>query len=115
MQAQAAQMQMQQEMAAAELREKTAKAAKAEAEADRVQAETINVKMTATGTAMTAAQAVIHMPTIAKVADSLLTEAGWKGYNAPAVQGLPPVQPAAPTSMVQPDAASGGAAEAMPA
>lgn len=115
MQAQAAQMQMQQEMAAAELREKNAKAAKAEAEADRVQAETINTKMTATGTAMTAAQAVIHMPTIAKVADNLLTEAGWKGYNAPAVQGLPPVPPTAPTSMVPSDAAAGGAAPAMPA
>lgn len=115
MQAQAAQQQLQQAQIEADLREKNAKAAQAEAQAKKIEAETINTKMTATGTAMTAAQAVIHMPTIAKVADSLLTEAGWKGYNAPAVQGLPPVQPAAPTSMVQPDAASGGAAEAMPA
>lgn len=113
MQAQQKQQAMQQAQFEAELRGKTADAAKKEAEAKRIEAQTINEKMNATGTAMTAAQAVITMPTIAAVADNLLTEAGWKGYNAPA-QGLPPA-PTAPNSMVPPDAAAGGAAPAMPA
>lgn len=113
MQAQQQQQAMQQAQFEAELRGKTADAAKKEAEAKRIEAQTINEKMNATGTAMTAAQAVITMPTIAAVADNLLTEAGWKGYNAPA-QGLPPA-PTAPNSMVPPDAAAGGAAPAIPA
>lgn len=124
-QAQAQQTALQQAQIEAELREKNAKAGKAEAETKRIEAETINEKMNATGTAMTAAQAVIQMPTIAAVADNLLTEAGWKGYNAPS-QGLPSVQPAAPNGMMQEqmlneqmpmqqDAANGGAAPALPA
>lgn len=122
-QAQAEQAAAQKAMFEAELRAKMADAAKKEAETDKINAQTINEKMTATGTAMTAAQAVITMPTIASVADNLLTEAGWKGYSAPA-QGLPVPQQAAPNGMmqmpdgqmpVQPDAANGGAAPAMPA
>ena len=116
---------MQQADFEASLREKNAKAAKAEADAERVKALTINDKMTATNTAMTAATSVVQMPTIAKVADALLGEAGWQGYN-PAIQGLPMQQPAMPAQpqqtapnemppeMAQP-AADGGAAPVMPA
>ena len=108
------------------LREKLAKAAKAEAETDRIKAQTIGDKINATNVAMTAATSVVQMPTIAKVADALLGEAGWQGYN-PAVQGLPMQPPAMPApqpqqtapnemppEMAQP-AADGGAAPVMPA
>lgn len=89
---------IQQAMVEADLREKNAKAAKAEADAERVKAQTIGDKMTATSTAMASAQAVITMPTIAKVADNLLAEAGWQGFTPPATQGLPamPTQPMPP-------------------
>lgn len=88
---QAAQQQaaMQQAMVEADLREKNAKAAKAEADAERVKAQIVGDKMTTANTAMQAAQAVITMPTIAKVADNLLNEAGWQSFTPPAVQGLP--------------------------
>ena len=79
---------LQEAQIAAELRDKNAKAAKAEAETKRIEAQTIGNKMGATQSAMTSAQAVIAMPTIAAVADNLLAEAGWKGYS-PAVGGLP--------------------------
>lgn len=113
MQAQQQQQALQQAQIEADLREKNAKAAQAEAQADKIKAETINTKMTATGTAMTAAMQVIQMPTIATVADNLLTEAGWQGYTPPAAQGLPPMpaQQTAPNGMVQDQAASGGAAQ----
>lgn len=127
MQAQQQMQAMQQADFEATLREKVAKATKAEAEADKIKAQTINEKMAATSTAMTAATSVVQMPTIAKVADALLGEAGWQGYN-PAVQGLPMQQPAmqpqvqsqqtAPNQMppeMAPDAANGGAAPMMPA
>lgn len=114
MQAQAMQAQMQQAQIEAEIRDKNASAAQKEAQADKIKADTINAKMNATGTAMTAATQVIQMPTIATVADHLLTEAGWQGYNAPA-QGLPPMPPSAQGGMMPPDAAAGGAATEMPA
>lgn len=114
MQAQAMQAQMQQAQLEADIRDKNASAAQKEAQADKIKAETINTKMTATGTAMTAATQVIQMPTIATVADHLLTEAGWQGYNAPA-QGLPEMPATAPNGMMPPDAANGGAAPQLPA
>lgn len=99
---------IQQAMVEADLRDKNATAAKKEADAERVKAQTIADKMAATGTAMTAAQAVITMPTIAKVADNLLAEAGWGQFNAPATQGLPPQpmppQGAQPMAAPQPEA-----------
>ena len=103
---QAAQQQaaMQQAMFEAELREKTAKAAKTEADAERVKAQIIGDKMNSANTAMTAAHAVIGMPTIAKVADNLLNEAGWQSFNPPAVQGLP-AQPMPPQGATPPEAA----------
>lgn len=114
---------MQQADFEATLREKVAKAVKAEAEADKIKAQTINEKMTATNTAMIAATSVVQTPTIANIADALLGEAGWQGYN-PAVQGLPmqPPPPAPqqqqtapnqlPPEMAQPPA---GGAEPIPA
>ena len=126
MQAQQAQAQAQQAMFQAELRIKQADATKKEAEARKTDAQTINEKMNAAGTAMTAATAVIQMPTIAAVADNLLGEAGWQSFALPAANGLPPMQQAAPNGMMQgqmpneqmpmqPDAANGGAAPALPA
>jgi hypothetical protein len=103
---------IQQAMVEADLREKNAKASVAEANADRVKAQTIGDKMNATGTAMTAAQAVITMPTIAKVADNLLSEAGWPSFSQPAAQGLPPQpmppQGPAPMGAPTPEAPQGG-------
>ena len=126
MQAAAQAQALQQADIEATLREKIAKALKAEAEADRIKAQTIGEKINATNTAMTAATSVVQMPTIAKIADALLGEAGWQGYN-PAAQGLPMQQPAMPAPQQQQtapnelppemaqQAADGGAATAMPA
>lgn len=113
---QAAQQQaaMQQAMFEAELREKTAKAAKTESDAERVKAQIVGDKMTSANTAMQAAQAVITMPTIAKVADNLLNEAGWSEFSGPAVQsgaaaGLPPqALPPEAAQIEQPAAANSG-------
>lgn len=118
-QAQAEQAAAQKALFEAELREKTAKAAKAEADAaksaagaDLTRAQTVNENMAAAASAMTAATAVIQMPTIAKVADNLLVEGGWTGGTpvpaaAIAAQGMPQpaVQspPIAPNGMVQAD------------
>ena len=120
MQAQQAQSAAAQAQLEAAMREQNAKAAKLEAETKRIEAQTIGDKINATGVAMEAATAVIHMPTIARVADEMLGEAGWKGFS-PAVQGLP-AQPTAPngTAPMPPapaemNAAQGGAAPAIPA
>jgi len=87
---------MQKAAAETAIRVEAAKAAKAEAEAEKIKAQTINEKMNATNTAMTAATSVVQMPTIAKIADNLLGEAGWQGFQQPAMQGLPPQQPMMP-------------------
>lgn len=99
----------------AELREKSAKADKLEAETNKIKADSINAKMTAAGTAMEAATAILHLPTIAKVADNLLADAGWGSANP--AQGLPQpaMQQQAPNGMMQPQAAPGGAAPDLPA
>ena len=123
---QSAQMQQefQTELAGAQLAEQKAKAAKTAAEADkarysaeREQALAMGDRVAATGEAMVAAQAVVMMPTIAKVADGILQEAGWKNYAGevpsgiptnmppPAAQGLPPMpqqQEPAPQDMPPP-------------
>ena len=85
------------------IRVEAAKAAKAEAEAEKIKAQTINEKMNATNTAMTAATSVVQMPTIAKIADNLLGEAGWQGFQQPAMQGLPPQQPMMPPEQAMPE------------
>jgi hypothetical protein len=59
------------------------------------QARTLNERVTATNTAMTAATAVITMPTIARVADGVLQEAGWQDFTKPQSIGLPPMPGAA--------------------
>lgn len=79
---------IQQAMVEADLREKNAKAAKAEADAERVKRMGIADSVGATETAMRAAQAVVTMPTIARVADNILSEAGWQQAHV-ATQGLP--------------------------
>lgn len=107
MQASAEAQQLQARAAMAEIGEKEAKIAKIEAETNRIKKQAINDSVTATNTAMMAAQSVIMMPTIAKVADGILGEAGWDTAHAAVAQGLPaqPVapaqQPMAPNNMVQ--------------
>lgn len=118
----AAAQQMQMEAAMAQLAEQKAKAVKTAAEADRAkfaaereQALAVKDRVDATADAMVAAQAVVMLPTIAKVADGILQEAGWQNYSGqvpagiplnlppPAAQGMPPQQPA-PTEQPSPAA-----------
>lgn len=88
-QAAAAQAEMQARAAMAEISEKEAKAAKTQAEAKRVERQTVGDSMNAMQTAMTAAASVLQMPTIAKVADSILAESGWKADVPTPAQGFP--------------------------
>jgi len=98
---------IQKAMVEADLREKNAKAAKAEADADRTKRQSINDSVDATNSAMQAAKAVITMPTIARVADNILTEAGWDQAHSNAAQGLPPqpMQQPMPPEVNQPQQA----------
>jgi hypothetical protein len=84
------------------------------AETDKIMAETertrrlmVGDSMTAADSAMVAAQAIITMPTIAKVADNLLVQAGWKNVHTGPAGGLPPqmMAPAAPMPEPAPPAA----------
>lgn len=97
-QAKAAQDQFAAAMAEAELAgkqadadKKVADAKRALAAAEREQGLAMKDRVDATNTAMTAAQSVITMPTIARVADGILQEAGWKNFSAGAMGGLPPM------------------------
>lgn len=93
-QAAAQQAEMQARAAMAEIAEKEAKVAKTQAEAKRIEKLMIGDGVTAMNTAMQAATAVVQMPTIAKVADELLTESGWNNNVQAAANGLPaPAQP----------------------
>lgn len=69
----------------ADAEKKTADARRAMAAAEREDGLSIKDRVQATGEAMVAAQAVITMPTIARVADGILQDAGWKSAGA---QGL---------------------------
>ncbi len=81
---------------------KKANAKKAVESADREQALTMQTRVDATNLAMTAATQVITMPTIARVADGILQEAGWKDNTTTGIPaGLPPQQPAQAQSMAQ--------------
>lgn len=96
-QAAAAQSMMAARGAMAEILNKEADTQKKQAEAERIKRQGINDSMTAANTAMEAATAVVQMPTIAKVADNLLDEAGWAGVHSAtglpmAAQGLPQMQ-----------------------
>lgn len=101
--AKAAQDQFSAAMAEAELAgkqadadKKVAEAKRALAAAEREQGLAMKDRVDATNTAMTAAQSVITMPTIARVADGILQEAGWQNFNAGAMGGLPPMPPQQP-------------------
>ncbi|CAH0532133.1 Phage portal protein [Ralstonia phage UAM5] len=119
-QAAAEQAQAQQAMFMAELAEKQGKADKAQADAvaaqanadlraaqaEQVRRQTVGINVDAINTAMTAATAIVTMPTIAKVGDAVLVEAGYENNGVapagglhtptpqqavnPAAQGLPP-------------------------
>lgn len=105
-QAMAKQQAAQEAMFAAELAGKQADAAKKDAEAKKsaaavalTEAQTVAQNMLAAQEAMTAATAVITLPTIAKVADNLLMEGGWTGGQPVpniAAMGIAPPQPPAP-------------------
>jgi hypothetical protein len=113
MEAAAKQQQFAEQMAMAELEgkvadteKKKADARKADAAASREEALTMQTRVDATNTAMLTATSVIQMPTIAKVADGILQEAGWKDFNAKTIsslrqQGLPPQNMAQPETMGQ--------------
>lgn len=101
---------LQQAAMEANMKEQAARIAKLEAEAERIRAQTIGDKITATQTAMVAAGGVIATPTIARVADGLLQEAGWNNGVSAAANGLPPLPqqqaaPAAPEPVAAPIAA----------
>lgn len=102
--AMAKQQAMNDAMVEAELGEKLAKTAKTEAETARIKKQGIGDSVNATNVAMTAAQSVVLMPTIAAVADGILAEAGWQTAHGTAAQGLPPApqQPMMPPQEAQP-------------
>ena len=101
MQAAQAQQQAQEAMFMAELEGKQADAALKRAKVAREDGMAMKDRVDSTNTAMTAAQSVITMPTIARVADGILQEAGWKDFTAPQVPtnlAMPPQPPQAPPS-----------------
>lgn len=88
----------------AEVALKQAQAGKADADASRAKRMMIGDSMTAAVSAMEAATAVVTMPTIAKVADNLLQEAGWKAIHTAAgmaAGGIPPMQAPQPPPQPQ--------------
>ena len=109
-QAAAEQAEAQKAMFMAELDGKTADTELKRAKIMREQGLAMKDRVDSTGVAMTAAQAVITMPTIARVADGILQEAGWRDFTAAGVPvGLPPMpgtQPIqrAPQAMPEPQA-----------
>ena len=91
-QAAAEQAEAQKAMFMAELEGKQAETALKLARIQREHGMTIKDRVDATGVALTSAQSVITMPTIAKVADGILQEVGWRDFKASHVtQGLPPM------------------------
>jgi hypothetical protein len=107
------------EMAMAELEgvksdtiKKQAEAFRAMLLAHQTKAQTVLTNVDATANAMVAAQAVITMPTIARVADGILKESGWQSNRGGVPMGLPPMQGTQPMPMLpppqQPQAPQGG-------
>lgn len=82
----------------AELAGKQADAELKMAKVAREKGMTMKDRVDSTSAAMLSAQSVIAMPTIAKVADGILQEAGWQGFSASAVApaGMQPQQVAQP-------------------
>lgn len=71
--------------------------------AGREQAQTVNINVDSADKAMIAGQAVITMPSIARVADGVLKESGWNPQrNQQVPRGLPPLQGSQPMPMLQP-------------
>lgn len=103
-QAQQAQQQQQQQMAQLEMQEKQAgidekqanvavrqaQAAKAHADVNVANSVAVNNYMTGANSGMSAATQVILQPTIAKVADALLVQAGWPNPQPVATTGIAP-------------------------
>lgn len=119
-QAQAEAQQQAQALSLAEQQGKVAKlaadTAKSHADANVANSVAVNNYMTGANSGMSAATQVIMQPTIAKIADALLTQAGWPSpnplpVNIPAAQGLapagvphaPPAPPAPPTQAEAPN------------
>lgn len=95
-QAQQAQQQLQQQQQQLAMAEqqasielKQAQAKKAGADVDVARSVAVNNYMTGANSGMSAATQVLTMPTIAKVADALLTQAGWPNPQ-PVPMNLPP-------------------------
>ena len=105
-QAAAKQAAAQEAMFMAELEGKQADAAMKKAKALREGVLAMQDRVNSANTAMTAAQMVITMPTIAKVADGILQEAGWSNFSGQVVAGgLPPMPPQQPAPAPQPEQA----------
>ena len=116
LQARAAMAQVAEQEASAALKQAQAKAA--ESQAGRTDALKVKDAMDAAVQAMTAATSVITMPTIAKVADNLLLEAGWTSgptNGAPPIQGLPAGAPPAAQGLPAMPAPQPTAPEPVPA
>ena len=73
----------------ADAEQKQANARRAIASADREEGLAMKDRVDATQSAMVAAQSVVTMPTIAKVADGILQEAGWKNFAGQVPSGIP--------------------------
>lgn len=105
MQAAQAQQQAQEAMFLSELEGKQADAALKRAKVAREEGMAMKDRVDSTNTAMTAAQSVITMPTIARVADGILQEAGWRDFTAPQVPANLAMPPQQPQPEAQPEAA----------
>lgn len=86
----------------ADTENKLATADKSRASADLAQRQAVGASVTAVGDAMVAAQAVITMPTIARVADGIVQEAGWKDYGGQTASGVPIGLPPPPAAQPMP-------------
>lgn len=94
MQAAAMQQQLQQAQIELQMADQEAKTAKTRAETARIGKQALADSMKAATDAMAAATQVVSMPTIAKVGDALLQQAGWKGAHVAGMGlGPAPVQP----------------------
>lgn len=103
-QAAAEQAEAQKAMFMADLEGKQAETALKLAKIQREHGITIKDRVDATSAAMTSAQSVITMPTIARVADGILQEAGWRDFKAsPVTQGLPPMPEQMPPEQPMPE------------
>ena len=85
----------------ADAKAKEANALKAMAGAEREQGLAMLDRVTATQEAIMAAQAVVTMPTVARVADGILQEAGWKNVPGQVPSGAPDASTMQPQALAQ--------------